>query len=335
MKRLLDLQLSIPTIDELTSRKLMGGDGYVPENDLSNALPEFDNDDMIEINIEDDVIITGDYPGVPNAPETEYDIPDPNMEPIEQERPDSNEEPEFDDDRDDFQNNDQDNPNEYEGPDGNHQGNTNNQGNDSEHEQLTPIDILISKLSEKQQDFLKSYNPTIIIDTDMQEEGQYIKEENLIRLKNTDNAKALFSELVHAYQNSKGMLNDTSRSNNEFQEHVLADIFSYYDFGMMSAINVLEKDATNYSLWLEDITHGGDRSQPINMELFHEKVNYFFESFREHYKYSGKGDEVHHPGYSKDPNPNYDWQWEEYIDFMLPDNSFGNEKPSNEIMSGD
>ena len=196
MKRLLDLQLSIPTIDELTSRKLMGGDGYVPENDLSNALPEFDNDDMIEINIEDDVIITGDYPGVPNAPETEYDIPDPNMEPIEQERPDSNEEPEFDDDRDDFQNKDQDNPNEYEGPDGNHQGNTNNQGNDSEHEQLTPIDILISKLSEKQQDFLKSYNPTIIIDTDMQEEGQYIKEENLIRLKNTDNAILILRNVI-------------------------------------------------------------------------------------------------------------------------------------------
>ncbi len=46
MKNLLDLQLSIPCLDELTTRKLLGGDGYVPTNppefDYSNELPEFD-----------------------------------------------------------------------------------------------------------------------------------------------------------------------------------------------------------------------------------------------------------------------------------------------------
>lgn len=99
MKTLLDLQLSIPSLDELTSRKLMGGDGYIPENDLSNALPKFEIDDMVEIVIGDDVLITGNYPEVPNAPTTEYDIPEPDMNPIEIERPENNEKPEFDDDR--------------------------------------------------------------------------------------------------------------------------------------------------------------------------------------------------------------------------------------------
>ena len=114
MKRLLDLQLSIPSIDELTSRKLMGGDGYVPENDLNNALPEFENDDTVEINIEDDIIITGEYPGVPNAPETEYDIPEPDMEmvPVENDQPDPDNGPDFenenyDQDDQDFEKSDQ------------------------------------------------------------------------------------------------------------------------------------------------------------------------------------------------------------------------------------
>lgn len=42
MKKLLDLQLSIPCIDELTTRKLIGGNGYGIEDDFNSSimLPE-------------------------------------------------------------------------------------------------------------------------------------------------------------------------------------------------------------------------------------------------------------------------------------------------------
>ncbi|MDE6822694.1 hypothetical protein [Bacteroides acidifaciens] len=50
MKELQDLQLSIPCIDELTTRKLIGGNGYGIEDDFNSSimLPEVVNGIIIE-----------------------------------------------------------------------------------------------------------------------------------------------------------------------------------------------------------------------------------------------------------------------------------------------
>lgn len=124
MKKLLDLQLSIPTIDELTSRKLMGGNGYAPppEPDGDGYLPLPEPEYDYEVNIPE-IEIIGEDPGVPNAPETEYEIPDPDMDPIEEKDRTEPEQPDSDDDQD------QDRPGENEDPNGdNNQGNTDNEG---------------------------------------------------------------------------------------------------------------------------------------------------------------------------------------------------------------
>lgn len=38
--------------------------------------------------------------------------------------------------------------------------------------------------------------------------------------------------------------------------------------------------------------------------------------FREQYKYSGEGNEIVHAGYSQEPNPEYEWSWEIFMDFL-------------------
>lgn len=307
MKTLLDLQLSIPSIDELTSRKLMGGDGYIPENDLSNALPKSEIDDMVEIVIGDDVLITGDYPGVPNAPTTEYDIPEPEMEPIEIERPENNEEPEFDDDRNDLQNN----SNENNSLDENQQGNTGNQIN-SENGYPDWAEIVLSHMFVPLREYVNNLDVDFLVDPNLPStrEAHYNSETNSITVRTTELTynlvRGVTHELIHAVQRGFNITDNVSRANIEFQAHLLTDIMMCYVLDGTGGNSVTAgKDDDAYSKWLFDMTHFGDESDKFNIDLFNSQWEQWFPSFNERY--------TNVPSY-QGINEDYDWKWDEMIE---------------------
>ncbi len=64
---------------------------------------------------------------------------------------------------------------------------------------------------------------------------------------------------------------NANRSNNEYQEHVLSDLYHYYTSdGFMAAMNVQYEDSLAYSLWLDNVSNGADMSKPVDMEAFNE-----------------------------------------------------------------
>ncbi|WP_175628843.1 hypothetical protein [Bacteroides acidifaciens] len=330
MKNLLDLQLSIPCLDELTTRKLLGGDGYVPTNppefDYSNELPEFDLNlpplDPEESNLHD----PGIYDGPPAGFETDYEIQYPDMEQVQV--PSENDQIDERDDKSDLENNESDWENEQ-----NYKDDQNELNNDSnwdgqdtsdytEEEHLRNedrdsngrpdwADTLLSRVFPPLAEYAEYLDIIFFTDPNLGEAvGTYQNHE--ITLKNNEindaNIIYLTHELIHAIQDSIGMLNDKGMANVEFQTHLLTDLIRTVHTGnqLNTALPLLTEEANQeYKNWLSSLINIDDT---FNKELFESKWQSYFPYFIEQHK--------NIEGY-QGVDENFNWHWDKFIEILF------------------
>lgn len=164
---------------------------------------------------------------------------------------------------------------------------------------------LLDGMTPEQRALITSMGITINDDPNMAKAGQYNATTKTITIRDATNENMLITELIHAKQQEQGVLEIESSSNFEYQQHVLQDILLKVN-GIGNRSFVMPGDSGNYGKWMGDVL--GDEVGYFNRDLFYEKVDTFFGSFRS--KYSDNKDS------SRDPNPNYKWDWETYLNLI-------------------
>ena len=115
-------------------------------------------------------------------------------------------------------------------------------------------------------------------------------------------AELLSRALNHAYQDELGILTEENKSNNEFQEHILGDLFI-----LIKNLPGTYKTSksSQYDNWLKSISNDG--YGPFDQQRFLNEYQNYIREFQNRYNYV--------PEYSKPLNENYNWNWEKMFQF--------------------
>ena len=275
-KTLKELELSIPTLDVLTCKQLMGGDGYYDDERINDI---------------QEVVIIGERPD--SLPDTERD---------ETENPNDPQDKGWDDDlENDGSSNDND---------------SDNGQDDKEKDDIPKeLEKTIGKLPENVQKFIKEGNVTIVYDPNFKNShngpASYNSENKTITTSNTD-ANVITRELIHAAQDAMGILDGNSRSAEEFQEKALGDIADYADMlkngghGFGATLDIDSEDKANE--WRDFVINCFDDRDTFDREYFKENIMNWFQDFQDAHKDID--------GYNDELESDYEWSWDDFFDFL-------------------
>ena len=173
-----------------------------------------------------------------------------------------------------------------------------------------------AKLPESIQNFLRTNNITLVYNPNYQNASggpaSYFSLDKSIVTSVLD-ASTLVSEVIHAIQDSTGALDGKSHSAEEFQEHALVDLYSYFEcyfgngFGYALTLGGLTDGDSN---WEKFISSCFDREEGVfDRDTFVNGVMDFFEDFQEGHKGNSSG-------YDNPLEDNYNWNWNQFFDLL-------------------
>ena len=132
--------------------------------------------------------------------------------------------------------------------------------------------------------------------------GRYYASKNKIYLDSWHvDKRTLLSEAIHAAQDYLGMTG-TGKSNLEFQEHVIKDLYYHHKYRKTKDIEYLNGISTTESKdYIYLINNALDEKGVLDLNKFLSEINYYFDEFQSHYK---KSDSYQTQGVK---NFNYNW----------------------------
>ena len=132
--------------------------------------------------------------------------------------------------------------------------------------------------------------------------GRYYASKNKIYLDSWHvDKRTLLSEAIHAAQDYLGMTG-TGKSNLEFQEHVIKDLYYHHKYRKTKDIEYLNGISTTESEdYIYLINNALDEKGVLDLNKFLPEINYYFDEFQSHYK---KSDSYQTQGVK---NFNYNW----------------------------
>ena len=285
-KKLEILKLSIPAINELSARKLLGGDGYGFPNE--DELPkDWGNNPL------DEVIETEKQSNGWNNinPERDEDWHQENDWDMDESLDDG-----FEVDRD----------------------------NDARENISYASTDFIEKLPSNLQDFITKNNIKIVINSNIMTSenraGKYDSVNKIITIQSED-INLLNGELVHALQDNFGMLNNNNHAMNEFQEHLIRDIINFKESiehnGLIpiTITTVGEEDHNDFLYFMDEFVI----SIPVNEstvidtvvvdgDKWEDGIVSFFDDFQQLNENNEK--------YKGDYDNTYDYRWETFFNYF-------------------
>ena len=132
--------------------------------------------------------------------------------------------------------------------------------------------------------------------------GRYYASKNKIYLDSWHvDKRTLLTEAIHAAQDYLGMTG-TGKSNLEFQEHVIKDLYYHHKYRKTKDIEYLNGISTTESKdYIYLINNALDENGVLDLNKFLSEINYYFDDFQSHYK---KSDSYQTQGVK---NFNYNW----------------------------
>ena len=132
--------------------------------------------------------------------------------------------------------------------------------------------------------------------------GRYYASKNKIYLDSWHvDKRTLLSEAIHAAQDYLGMTG-TGKSNLEFQEHVIKDLYYHHKYRKTKDIEYLNGISTTENKdYIYLINNALDEKGVLDLNKFLPEINYYFDEFQSHYK---KSDSYQTQGVK---NFNYEW----------------------------
>ncbi len=132
--------------------------------------------------------------------------------------------------------------------------------------------------------------------------GRYYASKNKIYLDSWHvDKRTLLSEAIHAVQDYLGMTG-TGKSNLEFQEHVIKDLYYHHKYRKTKDIEYLNGISTTENKdYIYLINNALDENGVLDLNKFLSEINYYFDEFQSHYK---KSDSYQTQGVK---NFNYNW----------------------------
>ena len=117
--------------------------------------------------------------------------------------------------------------------------------------------------------------------------GRYYASKNKIYLDSWHvDKRTLLSEAIHAVQDYLGMTG-TAKSNLEFQEHVIKDLYYHHKYRKTKDIEYLNGISTTESKdYIYLINNALDENGILDLNKFLSEINYYFDDFQSHYKTS-------------------------------------------------
>lgn len=275
--KLKKLNLSIPSMDSCDCKSLMGGNGYMEDSDaiFGGEFPE--------------IVITPPSPERPDEPDPEFEDREDNDYDMDDDK-DANA-----DERGDEQPSD-------------------NEGKSFE----TQIQDIVSTLPVGVQNFVNQHNieikpgdKTFYTPGYVDANGNQVAPSMTIAVDENGNAYAdgLLHELMHAMQDSMGILDTDSLSAEEFQAHALLDLYNFY-------LNYVDEETEAPGFYcttsgdqewfdfLNECFHGGQ----FDERYFMDHVMDYFENFHNSSVDEGKGN-----GYDDPLEDDYQWHWQEFL----------------------
>ena len=179
------------------------------------------------------------------------------------------------------------------------------------------INILKSQLPQKALDILKELGTEVVVldnlhfvyknGTTENQNGVYSPKSKKIYIdsKHVD-TYTLISEVLHATQDRLGM-KKSGRSNLEFQEHIVKDLYFNQRFGKTKNPKYLKGlSTTDDSHYIDFIKDAFDENNILNLNYFLSRIDSFFNEFQQYYSQSNSYQE---PGIE-----HYDYNWIELLD---------------------
>ncbi len=132
--------------------------------------------------------------------------------------------------------------------------------------------------------------------------GRYYASKNKIYLDSWHvDKRTLLSEAIHAVQDYLGMTG-TGKSNLEFQEHVIKDLYYHHNYRKTKDMEYLNGiSTTKNNDYIDLINNALDENGVLDLNKFLSEINYYFDDFQSHYK---KSDSYQTQGVK---NFNYNW----------------------------
>ena len=132
--------------------------------------------------------------------------------------------------------------------------------------------------------------------------GRYYASKNKIYLDSWHvDKRTLLSEAIHAVQDYLGMTG-TGKSNLEFQEHVIKDLYYHHNYRKTKDMEYLNGISTTKKKGYVDLINNAlDENGVLDLNKFLSEINYYFDDFQSHYK---KSDSYQTQGVK---NFNYNW----------------------------
>lgn len=117
--------------------------------------------------------------------------------------------------------------------------------------------------------------------------GRYYASKNKIYLDSWHvDKRTLLSEAIHAVQDYLGMTG-TGKSNLEFQEHVIKDLYYHHNYRKTKDMEYLNGISTTESKdYIYLINNALDEKGVLDLNKFLSEINYYFDDFQSHYKTS-------------------------------------------------
>ena len=117
--------------------------------------------------------------------------------------------------------------------------------------------------------------------------GRYYASKNKIYLDSWHvDKRTLLSEAIHAVQDYLGMTG-TGKSNLEFQEHVIKDLYYHHNYRKTKDMEYLNGiSTTKNNDYIDLINNALDENGVLDLNKFLSEINYYFDDFQSHYKTS-------------------------------------------------
>lgn len=175
------------------------------------------------------------------------------------------------------------------------------------------LQALLDRLSPTQIQLIKSMEVKICVNPELGRSGAYTPNNKTITLSEYDYV-VLLRELVHLKQDNTGAMGDDYKHqmlNIEFQEFIIGSMLGeYHNNHTPDSTYIPWEHHGEYERWIKEITHRGDINSNINMNLFYEKLDYYYSLFKIE---AIKKDP---DKYAATQNSNFNWNWNTYFDFM-------------------
>ena len=338
---LASLSLQIPVINLVETRNILGGGGYGDEDDRPFRLPgEIPYDDGEPKNGGElpEVIVTGED-GSGRTPHLEEGDHDPDLgladvgdlgggnkgddgheqdddggdefDPSDNENSGADDEDSFDD-----RDNDHD-PSDDNDADSNHDGGDGDPYSQFSHlSQLTQEQMqdALSNVSESIKNLLEREGIRYYLDPELSDAAHYYQDSNVIVVNSMNPGSIEFGEEIwHAVQDKMGILvpaRTSGTTNCEFEAKVMNALENAINFEPVAGLPV---PIITFIYNTVEVVSNGEAL--VNFEYFNQHVEEMYQIFTEHYKNEGI------ESYYAYDNPDWTWNWEQYLSTLLTDNS--------------